>query len=86
MLFKPSSNLTADSLNLKRDLIMILVWRAEITDIIPSDSQSGKNYEEEGEKSERGLLTGLLLLGLAGLVTTAAEGNPHDQTIGRKKF
>ena len=85
MLFKPSSNLTADLQNLKREFVIILFLAAEILEFLPSNSKSANNDEEEGGETEGGLLTGLLLLDLARLVTTAAEGDPHDETIGRSQ-
>ena len=85
MLFKPSSNLTADLQNLKREFVIILFLAAEILEFLPGNSKSANNDEEEGGETEGGLLTGLLLLDLARLVTTAAEGDPHDETIGRSQ-
>ena len=88
MLFKPSSNLTADLQNLKREFLINLVSAAEILEFQPGNSKSANNDEEEGGETEGGLLTGLLLLDLARLVTTAAEGDPHDETIRecKRKF
>ena len=47
MLFKPSSNLTADLQNLEREFVMILVLAAESLEFIPSNSESADNDEEE---------------------------------------
>ena len=52
----------------------------------PSNSQCGNHYQEDPEGAKKALQKGALFLGLAGLVTTAAERYPNDETDDKLLF